>query len=105
MIVSSGGSAGSGWDDAEVPYVLYLQEQGAYYLFRTHSEGDTDRYMTSVYRSSDPLNFGVDSDDHLVTTLPSEASWILNDAGDYYIAAVLPNRQGYRVARLRWVSR
>ena len=105
LIVSSGGSAGSGWDDAEVPYVLYLEEHDAYYLFRTHSEGDTDRYVTSVYRSSDPQDFGVDSDEYLVTTLPSEASWILKNDGDYYIAAVLPNRQGYRIARLRWVGR
>lgn len=104
-IVSSGGSAGSAWDDAEVPVVLYLENERAFYLFRTHSEGDSDRYMTSVYRSTDPLDFGVGHDRYLVTTLPAEASWIVRAGDDYFIAATLPDHQGYGVARLAWVRR
>ena len=102
-IVSAGGSAGSDWLDAEVPVVLYLEKAEAFYLFRTHSLPDTERMGTSVYRSTDPLDFGVNNDRHLVTTLPSEATWIVNEGDDYYIAAVIPGLQGYRVSRLKWV--
>ena len=105
-IVSSGGSAGEGWTDAEVPYVLYHPEAQAYYLFRTHSppDGEGD-YITSVYRSNNPLDFGIGNDDCLVTTIDAEASWIISDEGRYYIAAVMPGLKGYRVARLKWVNR
>ena len=109
IIVSAGGSAGSDWFDGEVPYVLFHDEEQAFYLFRTHSqphaESDTEQMMTSVYRSTDPLDFGVGHDDKLVTTLQAEASWIVREGDDFYIASVLPNLQGYRVARLEWVRR
>ena len=62
-------------------------------------EGD---YLTSVYRSDDPLDFGIGNDDHLVTRINAEASWIIQDDGDYYIASVMPGLVGYRVARLVW---
>ena len=105
-IVSSGGSAGEGWTDAEVPYVLFHLESKAFYLFRTHSppDGEGD-YITSVYRSEDPLDFGIGNDDYLVTTIDAEASWIIDDDGRYYIAAVMPGLEGYRMARLKWVYR
>ena len=32
-----------------------------------------------------------------------ESTWIVNDNGQYYIAALLPNHQGTRMARLKWV--
>jgi hypothetical protein len=102
QIVSFGASAGKGWTDAEVPYVLYLPVERAYYLFRTHSVAGSNEYMTSVYRSRDPLDFGIDDDKCLVARLPTEAAWILNDDGDYYIASVIPGFQGYRVAHLKW---
>ena len=103
IIVSSGGSAGSGWSDAEVPYVLYHPREHAYYLFRTHSppDGEGD-YLTSVYRSGDPLDFGIGNDDYLIATFDAEASWIVEEDGQYYIASVRPGLQGYRVARLKW---
>jgi hypothetical protein len=102
-IVSSGGSAGSGPFDAEVPCVLYLQKERSYYLFRTHSSPDSDKFMTTVYRSRDPLDFGIDNDRYKIATLPTESTWIINDNGQYYIAALLPNHQGTRMARLKWV--
>jgi hypothetical protein len=100
-IVSSGGRAGEKWTDAEVPYVLYQAESEAYFLFRTHSpptgEGD---FLTSVYRSNDPCDFGVGHDEKFVTTINAEASWIVEQDGQYYLAAVMPGLQGYRVACL-----
>jgi len=103
-IVASGGSAGEGWADAEIPCVYYHPEEQAYYLFRTHSppggEGD---FLTSVYRSDNPLDFGIGNDDCLVTTIDAEASRLVNDGGCYYIAAVMRGCQGYQVARLEWV--
>jgi hypothetical protein len=104
-IVSFGGSAGSGPFDAEVPCVLYLQRERSYYLFRTHSSPDSDKFMTTVYRSLDPLDFGIDNDRYKICTLPTESTWIVNDNGQYYIAALLPNHQGTRMARLKWVYR
>ncbi len=105
VIVSAGGSAGSDWSDGEEPYVLFHDEEAAFYLFRTHTQPDTEHMLTSVYRSTDPLDFGVDHDEKLVTTLPAEASWIVREDNNYYIGSVLPNLQGYRIARLEWVLR
>ncbi len=103
QIVSFGGSNGEGWSDAEVPYVLYHPQERAYYLFRTHSppDGEGD-YLTSVYRSEDPLDFGIGNDDYLVTTFDAEAGWIIKDGTQYYIASVKPGLTGYRIARLKW---
>ncbi|HJO05093.1 MAG TPA: hypothetical protein QGG47_14090 [Acidobacteriota bacterium] len=106
VIVSRGGSGGSDWLDAEVPAVLWIEDGQAYYLFRTHSKpGGEEQMMTSVYRSTDPLDFGVDDDSHLVATLDSEATWVVREADDYYVTAVMPDLSGYRVARLQWVRR
>ncbi len=103
QIVSFGGSKGEGWSDAEVPYVLYHPQERAYYLFRTHSppDGEGD-YLTSVYRSANPLDFGIGNDDYLITTIDVEAGWIIKDGTQYYISSVKPGLTGYRVARLKW---
>ncbi len=106
IIVSAGGSAGSDWFDGEVPAVLWIDEAQAYYLFRTHSSpAGGGRMLTSVYRSTDPLDFGVGDDRYLVTTLDSEATWVVREADSYYVTAVMPDLSGYRVARLEWVRR
>lgn len=105
VIVSAGGSAGSDCHDGEEPYVLFRDDEQAFYLFRTHSQPGTEAMMTSVYRSTDPLDFGVGRDDKLVTTLQAEASWIMQEGHATYITAVMPGLQGFRVARLEWVRR
>ncbi|MCK4746337.1 MAG: hypothetical protein KAT15_04850, partial [Bacteroidales bacterium] len=102
-IVSTGGSAGSGHPDAEVPVVIYLEQEQAYYLFRTHSSPDSDNFITTVYRSPDPMDFGVNDDTYKICTLPTEASWIINDNGQYYIASLLPSHKGTRIARMKWI--
>lgn len=99
-IVAAGGSAGSGPWSAECPHVVRLARSGDYYLFRTQRYGEDAQ--TSVYRSSDPLDFGLDDDRHLVCRLPIAAPEVIEHEGEHYIASLLPSLKGIRVARLRW---
>lgn len=102
-IVAFGGSAGTGATQSECPFVVYHRESGYYYLFRTqHYAGNPE---TRVYRSKNPMEFGINRDDrYLVCILPVAAPEIIEYEGDYYIASLLPNLKGIRIARLKWVS-
>jgi len=101
--VASGGSAGDGPWSAECPFVYYHKASGYYYLFRTQ------RYRhppeTRVYRSKDPLNFGVDDDRYLVATMPVAAPELIEHEGQLYMAALLPELNGIRIAKLKWVAK
>lgn len=98
--VAFGGEAGTGICDAECPHVVELTP-GDYYLFRTQRYGHDAE--TRVYYSKDPLNFGIDNDaEHLVTLLPVAAPEIVFHEGKQYIACLLPNTQGIRIAPLGW---
>jgi hypothetical protein len=99
-IVAFGGRAGTGPWSAECPHVIYLE--GYYYLFRTQRYGPDAQ--TSVYRSEDPMNFGVENDKYFVCALPVAAPEIILHEGQYYIASLLPSLKGIRVARLHWVT-
>lgn len=99
-IVASGGSAGTGPSSAECPFVHFHRPSSAYYLFRTQRYGVDAR--TSVYRSKDPLSFGINDDSKLVCVLPVAAPEIIESDGSYYIAALLPSLKGIQVARLKW---
>lgn len=101
--VAAGGSAGLGTGTAECPFVYYERTTGYYYLFRTQRYGEDA--LTSVYRSRDPTDFGVNDDRYLVTTLSIAAPEIVEFAGETYIAALSPNLKGIRVAKLDWVAR
>jgi hypothetical protein len=102
-VVARGGSAGDGPWSAECPFVHFHKESGYYYMFRTQ------RYrhppQTMLYRSKDPLDFGVDSDRHLVATLPLAAPELVEHKGQLYLAALLPELNGIRIARLKWVPK
>lgn len=98
VIVSRGGQTGSGPGSAECPHVVY--HDGYYYLFRTQRYEDPP--TTSVYRSKDPLDFGVDSDEKFVGLLAVAAPEVVLHEGQYYIAALRPDLQGIRICRLRW---
>ena len=54
-----------------------------------------------MYRSSNPLCFGIDDDAKLVCSLPVAAPEILHHRGKYYIAALNPGLDGIRIARLK----
>lgn len=104
VIVNSGGSSGNGPSDAECPFVIFHPDQQLFYLFRTHTLNGGEKYATSVYRSSDPLNFGVDNDSFLVAALPEEAVRLVQHEGQTYIAALKPDLTGMMMARMKWVK-
>ena len=95
QVVSRGGSGGTGPADAECAFAY--RRGSAYYLLRWHSDGNT-----SVYRSNDPLNFGIDSDDMRVATLPVEVARIIENDGYSYLTSLRPDLQGIRLANLKW---
>ncbi|HET6452890.1 MAG TPA: family 43 glycosylhydrolase [Armatimonadota bacterium] len=100
-VVAFGGSAGTGKFSAECPFVL--KHDDYYYLFRTQHYGEDAR--TSVYRSTDPMDFGINDDKCLVCTLPVAAPEIIECQGKHYIACLLPSLKGIRIANLNWVEK
>jgi hypothetical protein len=103
-MVAFGGSAGTGVSSAECPFVLYHRPSRRYYLFRTQRYGADAQ--TSVYHSTDPLDFGLNNDrQHFLCTLPVAAPEIIQHEAQYYIAALLPDLKGIRMARLEWTPR
>jgi sucrose-6-phosphate hydrolase SacC (GH32 family) len=108
-IVSHGGSPGGGklWL-AECPHVV--QYRGKYYLFRTYSYGEYKNGKqirdpeTNIYCSDDPEDFGVDTDSLLIGKLPVAAPEIIHYEGQWYIAALMPDLQGIRLARFNWME-
>lgn len=100
-IVARGGIAGTGLSSSECPHVVRIGEY--YYLFRTQRYADPP--TTSVYRSDDPMDFGVDAaaDRKLVCLLEVAAPEVVYNDGSYLIAALAPDLQGIRIARLSWV--
>lgn len=102
-IVAAGGRAGNGPYSAECPFVVEPRP-GEFYLFRTQRYGRDAQ--TSVYRSDDPLNFGVNDDaGRFVCTLPVAAPEIFQHDGQWYLASLLPSLKGIRIARLAWEAR
>jgi dienelactone hydrolase len=98
--VAMGGHTGTGFTSAECPHVVRYRHRGWFYLFRTQRYGRNA--ITSVYRSGDPLDFGVNDDRYLVQRLPVGAPEIIRHEGDWYIACLLPSLKGIRIARLKW---
>lgn len=106
--VAFGGQAGNDqfWY-AECPFVVD-HPSGYYYLFRTQAYGKglanagNNFQKTSIYRSKDPTNFGIEDDQYFVGTLPVAAPEIIRQGDDWYIAALHPDLDGIRVARLKW---
>jgi hypothetical protein len=101
--IAFGGAAGIGPWSAECPFVYFHKASGYYYLFRTQHYGENAQ--TSVYRSKDPTNFGINDDRYLVETLPIAAPEIIESGGQVYVAALLPSLKGIQIAKLTWVPR
>ena len=102
VIVNSGGSGGTGISDAECPFVIFNPEEQMFYLFRAHTQGVSYQYETSVFRSKNPLNFGIDCDELRVSTMPAECIRIIHHQQRFYIAALKPDLAGIMMARLTW---
>jgi hypothetical protein len=100
MMVSAGGAASvpNTPFDAECPFVL--ERAGWFYLFRNQFYGPLA--LNTQYASRNPMCFGVGDDRYRIGTLPVAAPEIVLHQGQYYIAALMPNLDGIRVARLRW---
>ena len=101
--VAFGGAAGTGPFSAECPFVYYHKASGYYYLFRTQRYGE--KAQSSIYRSKDPMNFGVNDDRFLVGTLPVAAPELVEHEGQLYIAALLPSLKGIQIAKLKFAPK
>jgi hypothetical protein len=99
-LVARGGSAGIYCCAAECPFVVQPELGGEFFLFRTQRYGADAQ--TSVYRSTDPFDFGIETDAYLIETLPLAAPEILEFDGQWYIGALRPDLQGIQLARLSW---
>jgi hypothetical protein len=51
------------------------------------------------------MNFGVHDDRFLVATLPVAAPEIIQHEGNLFMAALMPDLKGVRVARLKWADK
>ena len=102
QVVAEGSAYGRGPYCTECPHVVFHPQSNAYYLFNTQRYGQ--RNHTAVFRSTDPLAFGI-NDNHLeVNTLPVAAPEIIFHDGKYYIASLKPTLNGIHVARLQWMN-
>jgi len=102
-VVAEGSAYGTGPYCAECPHVVYHPESKHYYLFNTQRYGR--RQHTTVFRSADPLNFGINDNRLEVTTLPVAAPEIILHDGRYYIASLMPSLKGIQIAKLKWVKK
>ncbi|MEN6456240.1 MAG: family 43 glycosylhydrolase [Prolixibacteraceae bacterium] len=102
VMVSGGGSVaeldGWGGGDAECPFVVPIGDR--YVLFRNQIYGANN--LNTQYCSPDQLNFGVDDDRYLVGQLKVAAPEIIRIDNQYYIAALTPELDGIRIAKLRF---
>jgi hypothetical protein len=77
--VAFGGAAGPGPSSAECPFVCYRQGSKHYYLSRAQRYANPPQ--TSVYRSKNPADFGVDDDRYLVGAMPVAAPELIEHEG------------------------
>jgi len=98
-LVSRGGHAATHWWHAECPFVAFVD--GYYYLFLTKNyKGQPE---TNVFRSRDSMDFGIESDEETwVGSLPVAAPELIHHQGQWYVAALRPELDGIRIARLAW---
>jgi len=99
-IVAFGGRAGTNPYSAECPHVVQIGKH--FYLFRTQQYGKDAQSL--VYRSTDPLDFGIEDDSKLIASLPVAAPELIEHEGEWFIAALNPGLDGIRIARLEWTG-
>lgn len=103
-MVCGGGSVADrdswGGGDAECPFVVNIHDK--YILFRNVEYGKKN--LNVQYCSSDPLNFGIDTDSLMVNRFELAAPEIINHEGQYYIAALKSTLDGIKLATLDFVE-
>ena len=102
-VVAEGSAYRTGPYCAECPHVVYHPESRHYYLFNTQRYGRGQH--TTVFRSADPLNFGINDNRLEVATLPVAAPEIILHDGQYYITSLMPSLKGIQIAKLKWVKK
>lgn len=102
-VVAEGSAYRRGPYCAECPHVVFHPESKHYYLLNTQRYGR--RQHTTVFRSADPLDFGINDDRCEVATLPVAAPEIVLHERRYYIASLMPSLKGIQIAGLRWVPK
>jgi hypothetical protein len=79
-----------------------VERNGWYYLFRNQTYGVNAQ--NTQYASKNPFDFGVDDDKYRLGSMPVAAPEIVQHQGHWYIAALNPQLDGIRLARLHWVT-
>ncbi len=98
--VSWGGFAsGTHILSAQCPFVVF--KDGFYYMFRTSEYYPPAR--TNVYRSENPFDFGINSDEKWVATLRVAAPEIIQVGDQYYISTVEDLKGGIQLFKLKWI--
>jgi hypothetical protein len=91
---------GKGRWDTECPFVIF--KAGYYYLFRTE---DYYKSLTHVFRSEDPLNFGIgDASGNYVGVFPAAAPELYEIEGRGYVSSNHNPRLGTQMAEMAWVE-
>lgn len=101
-IVAEGSAYAKGPYCTECPHVVFHPDAKQYFLFNTQRYGE--RNHTTIYRSPDPLSFGVNDFRLEVGTMDIAAPEIVVHEGQYYIASLLPSLKGIRIAKLKWTD-
>lgn len=100
VVVNRGGTPRKqtpGWGgDSECPFVIKLDD--TYVLFRNQIYGKNN--LNTQYCSSDPLNFGDDTDEMMVGQMPIAAPEIIKQGNQYYIVSLKPGLDGMKMAKL-----
>jgi hypothetical protein len=94
-----GVSSGLGPWSTECPFTIYLD--GYYYHFRTSEYHSPAR--THVFRSTDPFNFGLNTDAKWVATLRVAAPELVQFGDQTYISSVEDLKGGIQLFRLKWI--
>ncbi len=100
-VVCYGGRVGTSPWQAECPHVVEV-EPGRFLLFRNQYYGRRARNW--VYQSFNPLDFCIDDDSGLVTSLPVAAPEVIHHEGTYFLACLKPELDGIQMARLQFVK-
>lgn len=103
----TGGSVGWGglatlgvWSGADAERPVVVLKDGIFYLFRNKFYGRCN--LNTQYASPDPLDFGVDDDCCRIGALAVVAPEIILSDGRRFVAALNPELDGIRIARLCW---